>query len=189
LHSQIAAEENRFNIDDVIGKITRKMIDRHPHVFAETKVADAEEVVRNWERSKQKQLPTNKSILDGVPRALPALHRAQRISEKAARIGFEWTKIEEIRDKVSEELQEFLEACLLDRNDNGKREEEFGDLLFSLVQLARRMGYEAENMLNQATNKFVTRFKGMEALTQKPLQELSLEEMDKLWEQVKKNAP
>ena len=190
LHSQIASEKPKedpqhFAVDTVIQKITTKMIERHPHVFGNTSVKNADQVLENWERIKQKKLEAGKSVLDGVPKMLPALQRAQRTSEKAARIGFEWNTVEEIRDKVSEELKEFLETCFDKSFTEAQQKDEFGDMFFALVQLARRMGYEAEDLLNQSTNKFTRRFKHMESLSEKPLAELSLEKMDQLWNLVK----
>lgn len=189
LHSQLASERGTFSIDTVIDEISKKMIERHPHVFAGAPASSAEEVTQNWERNKKKSMPDGKSIVDGVPRAVPALQRAQRISEKAARVGFEWRTVEDVRDKVTEEIGEFLEVSCSPTADDARRRDELGDVFFALVQLARRLGYEAETLLNKSTDKFVHRFKRMESLAKGPLEALSLESMDALWEKAKSEEP
>jgi MazG family protein len=186
LHSQIGSEENHFSIDDVVHAVTEKLIRRHPHVFGDQEAKDSKEVLKNWEQRKQSELADGVSILDGVPRAMPALLRAQRVGDKAARVGFEWSTVEEIRDKVTEELGEFLNEAL-DPNANPERvQDELGDVLFSLSQLSRRLGYTAEDLLQRATDKFSRRFKEVERRATPSMKECTLEELDRLWNEVKK---
>lgn len=186
LHSQLATDDKRFTIDDVVKAISEKIVKRHPHVFGDVKADDAATVLRNWEEIKQKELKAEQSILDGVPRGMPALLRAQRVGEKAARVGFEWKTIEDVRDKVFEELREFLECSCEPDTDRSRLTEEFGDLLFSLTQLARRLDFQTEELLHTAIDKFSSRFKKIEKLANRPLKELTLEAQDALWEKVKK---
>lgn len=188
MHSQVASDDKRFTIDDVIEKICHKLITRHPHVFGEVNVEGSKEVLKNWERIKQKELSPGKSIVDGVPRGMPALLRGQRIGEKAARVGFEWPTVEGVRDKVLEEVREFAEACL-DLEDKEKLSDEFGDILFSLTQLARRLDINSEDLLHKAIDKFSRRFKAMESEAPKALHELTIDELDGIWERVKAREP
>lgn len=184
LHSQIASEAGAFSIEDVAESIATKLIRRHPHVFGDTSVKNTGQVLENWERIKQKELATDQSILDGVPRAMPALLRAQRTGEKASRVGFDWQEVSGVRQKIVEELQEFVEAHA--QNPTAPQvAEEFGDVLFSLVQLGRKLGFDCEDLLQQATTKFSTRFKRMEQRTSRPLKDLSAAELDALWRAVK----
>ncbi len=186
LHSQIAKDNGDFDIKDVIEKITEKMIIRHPHVFGDKKLDNTDQVLKNWEQIKQKELKKDQSILDGVPKAMPALIRAQRIGEKAARVGFEWSTLEEVRDKVFEEMNEFLQ-CINDKDTPaGRIEDEFGDILFSLTQLSRRLKLNSEDLLNQSCNKFIRRFKRIEQLSEGKMKDMSISELDALWVQVKK---
>lgn len=184
LHSQIASESATFNIDDVCEKVSRKLITRHPHVFSDTDAKDSKQVLKNWEQIKQKELKVGKSILDGVPRGMPSLLRAQRVSEKAARVGFEWATLEDIKAKVFEEFSEFAEVCV-EGGDPKLIEDEFGDILFAMTQVARRMNMNAEDLLHRSTDKFTRRFKAMELRTKKPMNEMTLEELDTIWEEVK----
>ena len=185
LHAQIAKDNGTFEIKDVIEAITNKMIERHPHVFAEKKLDTADQVLKNWEQTKQRNLSPGESILDGVPKAMPSLLRSQRIGEKAARVGFEWSSIEEVRDKVFEEMQEFLDCVSESDSNRDKVEDEFGDILFALSQLARRLKLNAEDLLRRSCNKFVERFKKMEKLTDGKIKEMSLQDLDAIWEKVK----
>lgn len=194
LHSQIGVDEGTFSIVDVVKTVTDKMVSRHPHVFGEVKVKDEEEVLRRWQALKaaegaatQGEAP--KSLLDGIPKALPALLKAQQLGERAARIGFDWTKPADVMDKVREEVNELLAE--VDGSNNGDArakkaiEEEFGDVLFALTQLARHMKLEAELVLESANQKFLRRFKRMEALAGGSLTGQAPEALDALWNRVK----
>ena len=139
-------------------------------------------MLENWEAGKQRE--QKDSILDGVPKSMPALLRAQRIGEKAARLGFDWAAAD-VKEKVVEEAQEFIAACATEEGDEAKAKEEFGDLLFTLSQLGRKMDFNTEELLNRATDKFSTRFKRMEKDSQNDLQSLDAQELDGLWEQAK----
>ena len=205
-HSQIGEEENRFTIDDVLEAIVDKLIRRHPHVFGDVKIEDADHVVTKWEQIKLAERNNNQeklaSALDGVPAELPALLRAQRVQEKASRIGFDWTEISGPLDKVSEEIEEFRHeisvACELIAGDKKKDnlsehdfdriEEEIGDLLFSLVNVGRFLGICCEDGLRIAINKFERRFLAVEnkfRSEDRPMNELTLEEMDGAWNAIK----
>lgn len=184
LHSQIGKDEGNFSIEDVIFKLSEKLITRHPHVFGDTKAETSKKVLENWEQIKQKELKQNESILDGVPKRMPALLRAQRTGEKAARVGFEWDTLEEIKAKVIEEINEFLE---IDPKDKERLEDEFGDVLFALTQVSRRLQLDSEKALHRATDKFTRRFQELERRTDKPLTDYSLSELDQIWEKVKKD--
>lgn len=184
-HSQMASETNNFTIDDVIDGITEKLIRRHPHVFGDTKVKDNNEILYNWEKIKLEE--GRKSVLDGIPKALPQLHRAFRMQEKASKVGFDWDKKENVWDKVKEEINEFEEVA--NGNDNNKIEEELGDLLFSIVNYARFIGINPENALRTTNEKFIRRFKYIEEKLgeqNKKITESNLEEMDTFWEESKK---
>lgn len=185
LHSQIASEIGRFDITSVVEALTAKLVERHPHVFGNAKVKDAEEVRRQWEQHKKRQLAPGKSILDGVPRTLPALLRAQILGEKSAKVGFEWPTLAGVRDKVSEELREFLAECCAENPDHPRIEEEFGDILFALSQLARRLEMDAERTLHKAIEKYSRRFKEVERRAGPDMSAVRLEKLDELWEQVK----
>ncbi len=186
LHAQIGSEAASFNIDDVCEKVSSKLIKRHPHVFGDTQAKDSKDVLKNWEQIKQKELKEGKSILDGVPRGMPALLRAQRVSEKAARVGFEWSTLDQIKAKVFEEFKEFSEVCI-EGGDTNLIEEEYGDILFAMTQVARRMNMNTENLLHRSTDKFTRRFKEMERRITKPMNEMTLYELDFIWEEVKKS--
>jgi MazG family protein len=184
LHSQIAKDEGNFSIDDVIFKLSEKLIVRHPHVFGDTKAEDSKKVLQNWEQIKQRELKQNKSILDGVPKRMPALLRAQRTGEKAARVGFEWDTLDQIKDKVLEEINEFLE---IDPNDKERLEDELGDIYFALTQLSRRLNIDSEKALHRATDKFTRRFQELERRANRPLTDLTLGELDAIWEDIKRD--
>ena len=183
-HAQIAREENRFDIEDVLRTHIHKLKRRHPHVFGGTTVSGPDQVVANWEEIKRRE--GKRSVLDGVPRHLPALLRAYRVQEKAAGTGFDWEDVEGAFSKVEEELKEFRDACA--RQDTGQVEEELGDLLFSLVNVARFMGIYPEDALRKTVDKFIRRFRFIESQierTGRRLDTASIEEMDALWEQAK----
>jgi tetrapyrrole methylase family protein/MazG family protein len=193
-HAQIADEEGRFDVDDVCRAVVDKLIHRHPHVFGDVEVDDADEVVTNWERIKRAErsggdVPA--SVLDGVPKQLPALLRAQRVQEKAARVGFDWTQISGPLEKVSEEFEELRRewGTPADSEKNRSRcTDELGDLLFALVNVARFQKFSPEDALRQAVDKFERRFRALEEnliARGRALEECDLEEMDRAWERVK----
>ncbi len=187
-HAQIAAENDEFNIDDVIQGICAKLIRRHPHVFADTEVKSVKDVMVNWEIIKKQEQPNRnrKSILDGIVPYLPALMKAEKVQEKAAEVGFEWDKIDGAVDKLTEELNELQQA--LKNQDAVEIEAEFGDILFSLVNVTRYLKINPELALNNTTDKFIRRFKYIEEQAQlqhRALSDMSLEEMDQLWEKAK----
>jgi tetrapyrrole methylase family protein / MazG family protein len=182
LHSQMASEEGRFDMDDVATVIADKLMHRHPHVFGENKLPDSEAVLRQWEVIKRAEKQERNSALDGVPRALPALARAQKVQTKAARVGFDWNDADGALEKVQEELSEIESAS------ERQIEEEVGDLLFAIVNFARKKGLDAEQALWQATAKFSDRFQAMERLAKDrelELASLTLSQMDRLWDEVK----
>ena len=191
-HAQLARENARFTLDDVAAATTEKLIRRHPHVFGNATANTPGQVVENWEAIKSKEKRgkgLNPSILGGIPRQLPALLRARRIQERAARSGFDWTNTDEVVDKVREEVDEFLEAWR--GADRQGVEEEIGDLLFSLVNLARFLKVCPEDALRKTIGKFESRFRYIErelGKQGKDPQGASLEEMDRLWEASKKTA-
>jgi tetrapyrrole methylase family protein/MazG family protein len=185
LHSQIAADNKDFTITDVVSALSEKLVERHPHVFGDATAKNVSEALDSWNKAKaQKDAEQKKRTLQGVPRSLPALQRAQRISEKAVGVGFEWPDIAGVRDQVLEEVKEFVEACA-EKQSNQNIQLEFGDILFSLVQVARKMGFTAEEALTSTINKFEKRFNAMEDSIQKPLKDCTVEEMDKVWQAVK----
>lgn len=185
-HSNIASETDTFDIGDVIYTLMEKLIRRHPHVFGEEAVSGETQVAENWENIKLKE--GKKSTLDGLPNHLPALIRAQRMQEKAANVGFDWPEWNLAWEKLDEELNEFKEA--LQENDVNASSEEFGDVLFSMVNVARYFNLVAEDSLRQTNKKFEKRFKFIESelkKSDKTLKEATLEEMDELWNQAKSN--
>jgi len=192
-HAQIADEESRFNIDDVCRAIVDKLVHRHPHVFGDVEVDNADDVVTNWERIKRAERSgeTPASVLDGVPRLLPALLRAQRVQEKASRVGFDWTQILGPLEKVSEEFEELRrewDPPTGSPESRARCADELGDLLFALVNVARFQKLSPEDALRQAVDKFERRFRAMEESLRargRMLEECSLDEMDQLWERVK----
>ena len=180
LHAQIADDEGQFNFDDVAKTINEKLIHRHPHVFSDTKVADVKEILSNWEKLKLEEKPHRKSVLDGISKSQSALMKAQKISKKAVRVGFEWQNLEQLKECVKSEFIEFENA-----KTRQEKEEEFGDILFALVNLARWNKIDAEQALNIANEKFTKRFRKMEEIAQKPLKDLTFEEWEELWIQAK----
>ena len=187
-YAKIASERGAFTITDVLQGISDKLVRRHPHVYGDVTADDATTVERNWEQIKlQEKGNTKKTVLGGVPASLPALLKAYRMQEKARGVGFDWEYSEQVWDKVQEELQEFKEE--LRRGDAVKQEEEFGDLLFSLVNYARFAGINPEDALERTNQKFMQRFNYLEQRVQedgKNLSEMTLSEMDVYWEEAKK---
>jgi tetrapyrrole methylase family protein/MazG family protein len=186
LHAQIAAEAGEFEIGEVIEGINKKLIHRHPHVFGSKKVKDAEEVIHNWEELKKDERGEGVSMLESVPKEMPALGYAHEIQRRAAWVGFDWEDIGGIIDKLAEEVGEFQRAKTEER-----KAEEFGDLLFTLANIALRMGIDAESALREANKRFYKRFSYMEELCRKrglKFAELSFDEQNKLWEEAKKGA-
>jgi MazG family protein len=185
-YSKIASEQKHFSLEEVIRGISQKLISRHPHIYSDVQVNDDEDVKRNWEKLKLKE--GKKSVIAGVPKTLPALVKAMRLQEKAKQVGFEWENKDQVWEKVKEEEAELQEA--IGQNDQGKKEEEFGDLIFSLVNFARFLDIDAENALELTNKKFINRFTQMEekAMTSgKNLNDMSLQEMDSIWNQIKRD--
>ncbi len=185
-YAKIASEENHFDIKDVIDSLSEKLIFRHPHVFGDVDVKnDPENVKKNWEEIKQHE--GVQSVLAGVPVSLPALIKANRVQEKVRAVGFDWDKPEQIWDKVNEELNELKHE--VKRGDQHEIEKEFGDLLFSVVNAARLYGVDPENALERTNRKFIQRFNYLEGHTIKKgrlLKDMTLEEMNEIWEEAKK---
>ncbi|MDZ7659768.1 nucleoside triphosphate pyrophosphohydrolase [Fodinibius sp.] len=185
-HSRMAEQTDTFSITDVIYSIQEKLIRRHPHVFGDETADDEEQVAENWESIKMKE--GKQSVLDGIPKQLPALIRAQRMQEKAANVGFDWPEFSQVWEKLEEELQEFKEV--LEEGDSQKSREEFGDLLFSLVNAGRFFDLNAEDSLRSTNKKFIHRFQYIEdQLDQenKTLSDATLADMDKHWNEAKKS--
>jgi len=183
-YAKIASEKKEFTLVDVINGVCEKLITRHPHIYADTKVENEEDVKQNWE--KIKLMEGKKSVLGGVPKSLPALVKAIRLQEKSKTVGFEWDNTTQVWDKCNEELHELEEATKTGLHH--KIEEEMGDVLFSFVNLARFLQVDAENALERTNKKFIERFTGMEkaaAEENKMLHNMSLEEMDALWNKIK----
>ncbi|HEY8898781.1 MAG TPA: nucleoside triphosphate pyrophosphohydrolase [Niastella sp.] len=187
-YAKIGAEQQQFTLEEAINGICEKLIHRHPHIYGDVQVKDEEEVKQNWEKLKLKE--GKKSVLSGVPVSLPAVVKATRLQEKARQVGFEWDNRDQVWDKVNEETEELHEAVAA--NDPHRIEEEFGDLLFSLINYARFLRIDAENALERTNKKFIARFTRMEqvALQQgKPLADMTLAEMDAIWNSIKKQNP
>jgi MazG family protein len=184
LHSQIASEHGDFNIEDVAKELKDKLIHRHPHVFGEVKVRNAQEVKKNWDILKAEEKTERKSIMDGISRSQAALMSAQKISKRAVKVGFEWPDEESLYDCFYSEIEEFKQA----KKEQNKEhmEEEFGDILFAAVNLARWNKIDAEQALLKANKKIEKRFRKMEELATKPLEEYSFQEYDNLWKQAKR---
>lgn len=184
-YSKIGSETKDFDIADVANAICEKLINRHPHIYGDVEVSNEEDVKRNWELLKLKE--GKKSVLEGVPKSLPALVKASRIQEKVAGVGFDWEQPEQVFQKVQEELGE-LQQELKDGNKD-KMEAEFGDVLFSMINYARFLGINPENALERTNKKFITRFQYLEkeaGKKGKSLQEMSLDEMDVYWNEAKR---
>ena len=183
-YSRIAQDRNLFTIDDVINGICEKLIIRHPHVFGDTSVKNAEEVADNWEKIKLTK-EHNRSVLGGVPNALPELVKAYRMQEKAAGVGFDWDNKEQVWDKVEEEIKELKDE--IETGDKNRMTEEFGDLMFALVNYSRFIKVNPMDALEVANKKFRSRFNYVEEKAGKSLVDMSLDEMNELWEEAKKN--
>lgn len=183
LHSQIAKEEKAFNIEDVAKGISDKLVHRHPHVFGDVKVSSTSEILDNWEKLKKEEKPHRTSIMDGISKAQSALMSAQKISKKAVNVGFEWPNEDSLYDCVYSEIKEFKDA-----KTKEEKEEELGDILFAVVNLARWNKLDAEQALLKANKKFINRFKSMEKNANKELEHLTLEEWDELWKKAKKDV-
>lgn len=184
LHAQIADDEGDFNLDDVAKGLNEKLIHRHPHVFGNVKVNSTQDIVDNWDKLKKEEKTERKSAMDGISKAQSALMSAQKISKRAVKQGFEWPDEETLYECINSEFEEFKEAKA--EHDKAHMEEEFGDILFAVVNLARWNKIDAEQALIGANNKFMARFRKMEELAEKPLEEYSFGEYDKLWKQAKK---
>jgi XTP/dITP diphosphohydrolase len=203
-YTKIGTEQQQFTLTDMLDAIAEKLIHRHPHIYGDVTVKNEDDVKRNWEKLKLKEGKT--SVLSGVPRSLPAMVKAMRLQEKAKQVGFEWDNREQVWEKVEEEMRELQEAIgnresvvrsseqyqtpdAELRTLNSKIEDEFGDLIFSLINYARFLQIDAENSLERTNKKFISRFTAMEQMAmqeEKPLYDMTLEEMDKLWNIVKK---
>ena len=181
-YAKIAEEKKAFHIGDAINAVCEKLIKRHPHIYGDVEVADEEDVKKNWEQLKLKE--GKKSVLQGVPNTLPAMVKAYRMQEKTKQVGFEWENAGQVWEKVEEELQEFKETIEQEENFAAK-EEEFGDVLFSLINYARFQGIDPETALEKVNKKFKKRFEYIEANASKSLEEMSLNEMDALWNEAK----
>ena len=183
-YSKIGSEQNAFDIGDVANSISDKLIHRHPHIYGNVKVDSVEDVKRNWEQLKLKE--GKESVLEGVPKSLPAVVKATRIQEKVAGVGFDWEKPEQVWEKVQEELTELNEEIKKDHKEN--IEKEFGDVLFSMINYARFIGVNPENALEKTNKKFINRFQYLEKAAKKEgkqLADMSLTEMDVYWEKSK----
>lgn len=185
LHAQIASEKKEFDFNKIANHVNKKMISRHPHVFSNTLVNNSEEVMVNWEKIKKEEKPLRKDIFEGIPKFLPALLKALKVSKKAAREGFEWKKESDIWKTLNSEIKEFKTAP----NNKARKLDEFGDILFTLVNIARWYKLDPEDSLNMATRKFVLRYKRIESKvkkSKKQIKDLSYNELDRLWKQSKK---
>lgn len=188
-HAQMASERGDFTIEDVAKEISEKLIRRHPHVFADTKVKDASEVVKNWNqiKSQEKNNKQQDSLLSSIPQQLPALMQAYKLSKRAGRVGFDWKKSEDVLVKVDEEVAELKEA--VKTKDQKNLEHEFGDILFAMTNLARHLNIDAEESLRQSNNRFRTRFLAMENFIKKDnkkMEDLTLEQWEVYWQKAKK---
>ena len=182
-YSKIGDEKGVFNVTDVLNSVCEKLIARHPHIYGDVKVKDEEEVKQNWEQLKLKE--GNKSVLAGVPNSMPSMIKATRMQDKAAQVGFDWPQKEQVWEKVEEELNEFKDA------HGSKKEEEFGDLIFSLINYARWLKINPDDALEATNRKFKYRFESIEQYAKEnsiKMEEMTLSEMDEVWEQAKKRA-
>jgi MazG family protein len=184
-YAKIGSEQKQFELHEMINGVCEKLINRHPHIYGDVKVIDEEDVKRNWEKLKLKE--GKKSVLGGVPQSLPATVKAMRLQEKAKQVGFEWDDKEQVWDKVEEEIGELKAAIATGSSD--KIEDEFGDVVFSLINYARFLQVDAENALERTNKKFIHRFTQMEQLALakgKNLTDMTLDEMDAIWNDIKK---
>ena len=190
LHAQIGEDEGMFSIDDVIRSVSEKMVRRHPHVFGEVSVNDADEVLKNWDEIKKEEKGEEpSSLLASVPGAMPSLMKAHGYQKQAAKVGFDWSEVEPMWGKVQEELAEFQEE--VQHADKEKMSDEFGDILFALVNIARFYKIDSEAALAKTNTKFLNRFQYIEEkvrASEKPFESFSLEELDEFWEEAKKTG-
>lgn len=190
-HARVAEEMGEFTMDDVLSRIAEKMIRRHPHVFGDKKLSTSQEVLVDWEAMKKTEegYRDRKSILEGVPKELPALTRAHRLQERAARVGFNWEDVADVVSKLDEEVGEFKET--LARRDPSEMEDELGDIFFMLVNISRFIGVNPEDALRKTISKFIRRFQYIEeraANSGRELSDMTLAEMDALWDEAKANG-
>lgn len=186
-HAEIGRENGEFDISDVINGIINKMLARHPHVFADKHYSSSQEVLEKWEEHKRKEGKLRESILDGIPESMPALLRAHRLQDRASRVGFDWDRVDDVLEKLDEEIGEFKKA--LKEKKEEEIEDELGDIFFALVNISRFIGINPENALRKTISKFIKRFRHIEitaAEERRSLSDMSLEEMDALWESAKK---
>lgn len=186
-YSKIASEKGQFDVADVCNSLTDKLIYRHPHIYGNVDAKDSDTVIKNWEELKLREKGGNRTVLAGVPSALPALIKANRIQEKARNVGFDWERKEQVWDKVREELAEVEEE--MRKGDDVNLEKEFGDLLFAVVNAARLYGVDPENALESTNRKFISRFNYLEAKAKeegRSLHDMTLAEMDAIWDEAKK---
>ena len=186
-YAKIGAEQNAFTLEDVIKGVSDKLVNRHPHIYGDITVKDAEEVKQNWEKIKLREGKT--SVLGGVPQSLPSMVKAMRLQEKSKQVGFEWENKGQVWNKVQEEMEELKEA--IETNEFDRIEDEMGDVFFSLVNFARFLQVDADQALERTNKKFIDRFTKMEnaaALENKFLHDMTLTEMDTLWNNIKKNS-
>jgi len=182
-YAKIAEEKSAFDIADALHAVCEKLINRHPHIYGDVKVRDEEDVKKNWEQLKLRE--GKRSVLAGVPKSLPAMVKAYRMQDKTRQVGFEWENAGQVWDKVEEEMAEFKEV-MQQEGSAEKKEEEFGDILFSLINYARFQGIDPETALEKVNQKFKKRFEYIEANAPRALEELSLREMDALWNEAKR---
>lgn len=187
-YAKIGSEQQQFELHEVINGVCEKLIGRHPHIYGDVKVENQEDVKRNWEKLKLKE--GKKSVIGGVPKSLPATVKAMRLQEKAKQVGFEWENKDQVWEKVEEEIDELKEA--IGTGSQQKMEEEFGDVVFSLINYARFLQIDAENALERTNKKFIHRFTEMEKIAMehgKNLNDMTLEEMDSIWNIIKQKRP
>lgn len=185
-YSKIGEEKGEFDISDVANSLNEKLIFRHPHIFGNVKAENAHQVEQNWEQIKLKEKGGNKTVLAGVPKSLPSLIKAYRIQEKAANVGFDWENMTDVIAKLKEEVSEFEAEC--EKNEGSEMEAEFGDLLFSIVNIGRYLGINPDTALERTNKKFISRFEYIERKATeagKRLKDMTLEEMDGLWDEAK----
>lgn len=183
-YAKIADEQQAFNIADALEAVCDKLVERHPHIYGDVKVKDDEEVKQNWEQIKLRK-GKKRSVLAGVPPSLPAMVKAYRMQEKTKQVGFEWKEKHDVWLKLQEELDELKQVLEDPGSDQSRREDEFGDVLFSLINFGRYYGLDAETSLSRVNQKFYRRFQYIESHAPRPLREMSLEEMDALWDEAK----
>lgn len=183
-YAKIGQEKNAFDIGDALEAVCDKLVERHPHIYGDVQVKNEEEVKQNWEQIKMKK-GKKRSVLSGVPPSLPAMVKAYRMQEKTKQVGFEWSDKKEVWNKLEEELSELRQVLNDPASSQSRREDEFGDVLFSLINFGRYYGLDAETALAKVNRKFYRRFQYIEANATKPLKEMSLGEMDQLWDEAK----